>query len=257
MLYKFEKIINSVSEIVLVFNTEFNLLWINTAGETFFKIKNQELLNKSCADIMSKIFPGSDCSNIKNVLKEKKKIIKEIKTNEDYYFNIQLSPVIENGEITAVVMIIVDITGQKQNEISSRLSRLRLHFSLESLGAAIWEFDLKQYKISYLSPEWYRLLGYEPYELPPDNDTIYKIVHEYDLKKLEEMIKLYMENKISRIKVLVRHKTSNGDYKKMMVYGKKIENCPNFDNCELISENKLVGLILDPDDLVFDIDDYI
>lgn len=73
------------------------------------------------------------------------------------------------------------------HELKNELGRLRdseerLRLAIDAVNDGIFDFDLKN-DITYFSPRYYTMLGYEPYELPASRETWKNLLHPDDREK--------------------------------------------------------------------------
>jgi len=107
---------------------------------------------------------------------------------EFLYLDVHKAPFLnEDGEMIGTVGSARDVTGIKRTEDKLLEIEKRIKVILDAINDGIWEWDIKS-GVAELSPAWYKMLGFEPYELPPSYSTWRSLVHPDDLKYAEEKI---------------------------------------------------------------------
>jgi two-component system sensor histidine kinase/response regulator len=82
----------------------------------------------------------------------------------------QVSPIIEGGRASGFTGLIEDITTRKDAERELHESNQRLELALWASNIGLWSWDVKS-DHAHFAPEWKRMLGYEPHELPDERAT--------------------------------------------------------------------------------------
>jgi len=82
-----------------------------------------------------------------------------------------------------ILVMIQDITERKEAEQLLRESEEKYRILLETAVMGLVEFDVKEYKVSYINPKLLEILGYNKEDLLVEK-TFLKIVHPEDLKNL-------------------------------------------------------------------------
>lgn len=80
-----------------------------------------------------------------------------------------------------------DITERKQMEETLRRSEERLEFALTAANDGIWDWNLLTNQ-AYFSPQYYRMLGYEPFAFEASYQNWCALIHPDDLVRCEAVI---------------------------------------------------------------------
>ena len=114
-----------------------------------------------------------------------------------------------------------DFTELRSAQEALRESEERLRLSLEAINDGIWDWNLPTGE-AVLSPRWYAMLGYEPYEFPPSYDLWKSLLHPEDADLVEKEV----EEHISRgegFAVQARMRTKAGTYRWILSRGGIVE----------------------------------
>ncbi len=122
------------------------------------------------------------------------------------------------GNIVDVTCLGVDLTDRQRAEDALRLSEERLQLVLRSTGVGWWDMDLTTGEI-YLSPEWWRLLGYEYGELPPTAETWRSLTHPEDRDAAERAYHEALENGLATFEFESRRKHRDGHWVPILTRG--------------------------------------
>ena len=90
-------------------------------------------------------------------------------------------------------------------------SQERLSLALDSANEGLWDHN-PQTGDCYLSPQWFRMLGYKPYEMPARHETFLSLIHPEDRARLQRIM---TEEKLQPHVAFaneLRMKTKNGSY---------------------------------------------
>ena len=97
----------------------------------------------------------------------------------------------ENEDVLALEGFISDVSEQHRAEEALRANEERLGLALEATSDGLWDWNTLTGE-TYFSPRCYTMLGYEPYEFPPEYDAWRSNIHPDDregaLRQLQEHI---------------------------------------------------------------------
>lgn len=130
----------------------------------------------------------------------------------------------ENGLLQGAIVVNNDITDRILSEEKLRINEERLAFSLQATNDGLWDWNLETNE-AYFSPQYYRMLGYEPDEFPANFENWRKLLHEDDLPKCEQIINKSIIGGIG-FEIEFRCKTRDGDWKWILGRGKVVEYNP-------------------------------
>jgi PAS domain S-box-containing protein len=114
------------------------------------------------------------------------------------YWDIVLTPVVEEGQVTGILNVSLDATGrmktfQQLEQITATLQEReeRLNLVMQATNDGIWDWDVQTGNV-YYSPRWKNMLGYHEDEIDNRFITWRKLVHPDDLAqslvKIEDML---------------------------------------------------------------------
>ena len=206
--------------------------------------KAEELLGLSVDEQLSRHIGGSEWSNIIQTdgspfpleefpsviaLKENR-IVENIEMgivkgeNEKTWLNVTAAPVpVENY---GVAIAYNDITERLLAEEALRKSEERLRITLEETTIGTFDWDLKN-DLSYVSPTYYTMLGYEPKEGPISRDEWVSNIHPDDQASVGQKIDDILNGFSSQYQDEKRIKHADGSYRWIKVLGRTVERDEN------------------------------
>jgi len=122
---------------------------------------------------------------------------------------------------TAVDKLHKEIQEREKMEKALAYSEKRLKLALDSASDAVWDWQVDTGQVFY-SSRWYRMLGYEPYELPQAFETWKKLTHPDDVQSSLETIFRHLELAES-FEIELRMKTKEGGWRWILSRGKTVE----------------------------------
>ena len=108
-----------------------------------------------------------------------------------------------------------------QAERELRRSEERLHLALESSGDGLWDWNLITGEV-YFSPQWWQILGYQPYELPESYLTWEKLIHPEDKPWVMNILNSHLQDSSIPYSFDHRLQTKSGTWKWIANYGKVV-----------------------------------
>ena len=139
-----------------------------------------------------------------------------------YTEEMTITPIQETGgEITHFIAIKQDVSARKQVEEELERSRSRLELGLEATNQGLWDWDLVT-NAAYFSPQYYRMLGYDPGELEPSYRGWRSIVHPDDYARAVKEINDYLEGRRKVFDLEFRARRKSGEYARILSRGEVV-----------------------------------
>ena len=117
-----------------------------------------------------------------------------------------------DGKPEIVIGTVQDITDQVITEEGLKLSRDRLTFALEASDEGLWDWNL-QTNVTYYSPRWFTMMGYEPSELPYSYSTFVNLCHPDDIINVNVVLKNNIEKGEDVFELEYRMRQKNGQWR--------------------------------------------
>jgi two-component system sensor histidine kinase UhpB len=116
----------------------------------------------------------------------------------------------------------VDITDRKRREREVEEATERLRLALASGNQGLWELDVATGE-AMMSPEYCRLLGFEPDELNQGRAQFGEQVHPDDLDRVSRVFRDYLDGRLPNYTVEFRQRTKRGDWKWLLSVGRVVQ----------------------------------
>ncbi len=126
-----------------------------------------------------------------------------------------------DGRIVGTIGISRDISERNEAEVALRESERRLNFALDATLDGIWDWNIQTGQV-YFSPQWARLLGYEPGELPQRVDFFFTTLHPDDAGHLKQILEDHLTGRTAMKQEEVRLRMKSGDYRWFLDRGKVV-----------------------------------
>jgi urea ABC transporter urea binding protein len=125
----------------------------------------------------------------------------------------------KNGKPLYLSTTAIDITERKQSEEALRESEERFRQAMDATSDGLWDWNVVTDEM-YFSPAYYRMLGYEPGELPGLKDTWLNLVHPDDREEALRINQDCIENRIPNFAIEFRMRNKIGGWKWILGRGK-------------------------------------
>jgi PAS domain S-box-containing protein len=126
-----------------------------------------------------------------------------------------------SGRAVRMVGINWDITELHAAQEALRESEERLRLTLETTNDGIWDWNISTGG-AVLSPRWYTMLGYEPYEFPQSYNAFRSLIHADDAGRAEREIN-ECTARGQRFAVEIRMRTKSGGWRWILTRGGVVE----------------------------------
>lgn len=192
----------------------------NIIAEDLIGISVSEYLERAFYQHSDKL--TREIQRVKRVLAKQQEVLFTDKLNLDngktMFRENRLTPIInKDGICTHLLIISRDITKNKLAKAALKESETRLKLAIEAAHQGLWDWDIRANE-NYLSPDFYRILGYQYYEEPPipfkpDYDQWLSHVHPDDRQKVANFQQRYLDEEIPKYEVELRIRCKDGGYK--------------------------------------------
>lgn len=105
-----------------------------------------------------------------------------------------------------------DVTARRHAEEAQRVASERIKYALDATRDGIWDWDIQTGEV-FFSPQWARLLGYEPGEVPNQVGFFYTIVHPADVKRVKRVLDDHLAGRTPVKQNEVRLRMKLGEYR--------------------------------------------
>lgn len=222
---------NSIGDAVIVTDTNAQVTRMNPIARELTGFSLQEAVGKPISDIF-RIFSNKTGEKVENPVK---KVLREGKivglanhtklvNPQGYEYQIADSGApIKNaqGLITGVVLVFRDVTHDYKIKEELRNSEERFKLAVEGSRDGLWDWDLTTGK-AYHSPQFARMLGYKPRELPYTSKAWSDLLHPEDADKAMNDVKEYLKGTKPYYESTFRMRAKNGDYRWITGRGKAL-----------------------------------
>jgi PAS domain S-box-containing protein len=131
-------------------------------------------------------------------------------------------PVIEDGQVKGMNGVLTNISTIKENELTLRKWERELQLTLDSTADGIWKWDFRDDSM-FFSPNYYRMLGYEPGDFPSTYESWVALVHPDDRKHALQVVHEYLSEKPDVYENVFRLRTRDGGYRWIRARAKVVE----------------------------------
>jgi PAS domain S-box-containing protein len=139
------------------------------------------------------------------------------------YFRISLSPLLNQGEVEAAIMIATDITEDLEIKSQLRESQERFQLLVEQSFDGYWDWPDINKDNMWWSPQFYKLVHVAQGKIQPRIDSLYRIMHPEDIKAVSHALNEHLtQNRI--FDVQVRLLIGNNDYQWFQIRGRSLKS---------------------------------
>ena len=195
---------------------------VNAAAVAFYGYSKAQLTRMRVFDI-NKMSPEGLAAEMKRAAKGESNIFffrHHLASGEVRDVEVHASPIKWEGR-ALVLSIMLDVTRRKQVEEALKVSEERLRLALQAANQSWFEADFISGKVS-VSPEYARMLGYEPDEFHTDVQNWLAHVHPDDRDVICALIQTAIHDE-APLTAEYRRQSKSGDWKWIRSTGKVVQ----------------------------------
>jgi PAS domain S-box-containing protein len=213
---QYELIIENTPHLLFQLSPDGTIKFSNRKFSEYLKVELNDLINKSIFDFidhdeikplkkaLTALTPEQYCGSIELITST---------SGTPRLINLDFSALFnESGKLTITNFIGEDITDKKLLESELIKTKKRLDLAFLAANDSYWDADLISGEFFY-SQNFYRMLGYDQYEVTGKFSKFLKIVHPDDVEELKNTVKKSISGEAIRSTLKFRAKTSDGEYK--------------------------------------------
>ncbi|MEM7469544.1 MAG: EAL domain-containing protein, partial [Pseudomonadota bacterium] len=121
-----------------------------------------------------------------------------------------ITKVDEQGAPLEIFGFYNDINAEKLKELSLRENDMRWRQALSQATVGVWDWNIETGE-TYFSPEWSRMLGFDPTLTPPRIETWRKYAHPKDLARSDLALEAYLKGESDSYECECRVRTREGE----------------------------------------------
>jgi len=228
---KLRTTLDSIGDAVISTDIEGRIVRINPVAEGLAGWDREDAIGKP----IQKVFNIVNAKTRKKVENPVDKVLEEgkivglanhtvliAKDGSEYQIADSAAPIKDDKEdITGVVLVFRDVTEKYKIQEKLKQNEERLKLAMDAGEHGFWDWDLDTDEV-YFSPQYYKILGYEPGELPMTKETWINLMHPEDRKTVVPKIDKYVKN-AEPYEEEFRLKSKDGSYKWISGKGKSFE----------------------------------
>lgn len=239
----FRSLFDNVSDAIYIIDpTTSFIIDANNEGCNALGMSKDELLSQSVLSLNKDVIGLSQWSEIANAIRTSGHFTfvgrHKRKDGSDYPVEVRTN-YFQHDSVPYFVSIARDISLRTQHEYDFHNDDTIRAFALNEASDGLWDWSLHDNSL-FLSPQWYRMMGYGPYEImSPTLDTWKSAVHPEDVERVITQLQEHLTSKNSRYEAKYRLRNRNGDY--IWVHDRGLVVKRDSENKPL----RMIGLVLD------------
>jgi PAS domain S-box-containing protein len=146
-------------------------------------------------------------------------VIEAINSGVDFYLQKGGDPESQYAELMLKIRTAAD---WRHADTALKTSEEKYRLVLDATNDGIWDWNIPD-SVTFFSPRWYTMLGYEPGEIPATYATWQSLLHPDDREQAEQKITDHIAQRNEHYSVEFRMRTKQGGWKWILARGKVVE----------------------------------
>lgn len=116
------------------------------------------------------------------------------------------------GLPVGLLLVVRELSSDKESNQSLQRLNERMKHAVQAVRDGIWDWDIKSGEV-FFSPQWARLLGYAPEEVPQRVEFFFSILHPDDVQRVSMSLREYLEGRTAIKQDEIRLRSKSGEYR--------------------------------------------
>lgn len=224
----FRNLAENSPDIIMRFDAAHKHIYVNQRVEDVIGIPRDQFLNKTHEEM------GIFDEEMVQFWQESIDRVFASGTNETVEFDIQMGESTvsfewrlfpehdETSQMQSVLAIARDITEARKAREAIKKSEERLKLAVEATSLGYWDWTLTEDKVFY-SPIYFKMLGYEPGDLPQKLQTWKTLLHEEERESAVKYVEQFIDSGKSSFEIEFRLQCKDGSYKWISSGGRVVD----------------------------------
>ncbi|WP_414661464.1 PAS domain-containing protein [Horticoccus sp. 23ND18S-11] len=224
----FRNLVENIDQCYFVTNRQHQFTYCNPAVAAMIGVPERELIGTSLLRIITDEDRPRVMTECENLIRDgvaAATLEFRIKAREGRVLWVELAKNLvrnSSGEVTEFRHVMRDVSARKAAETLLRQSEGRLAHALDATRDGVWDWNMKTGHV-YFSPQWERLLGYAPGEVPQTVEFFYTVLHPDDVPRVKHVLAEHFAGRILIKQHEVRLRLKTGEYRWFYDRGKVVE----------------------------------
>ncbi len=127
-----------------------------------------------------------------------------------------------DGKLLSIEGFVQDVTDRRRAEALVVEGQERLMRALEATQDGFWDWDIST-GVVHFSPQWRRLLGFAPDEVPARVEFFYTLIHPDDVERIKKVLDDHLSGRTPVKQDEIRLRAKSGEYRWFLDRGKVVE----------------------------------
>ncbi len=215
-----EWFLNAVQDVIVTFDDEHRVIWMNRAAEDLYGIGAGQAKGKSFGELLPEWLQVPGRPYIQQSLDESGFWRGEISS-----YTPSGREIVQDASITATsdaagrrngaVAVCRDVTEKKKAVETFQAGETARALNAIGNSDGLWDWNLRTDEV-YFSPRWKEMLGYSENEICGDLEEWHRMVHEADLPNLKQKIGQHLRGQSEHLEAEYRIRSKSGEYRWML-----------------------------------------
>ena len=215
MLQRYEHMVNASRDMMVYVNRDFTYRAVSNSFAEYAGWQAEDLTGRHIASVIGEeLFNGKIRERLESCFKGEPMTRcgrMKIGDKPDLYVTSHYDPVISDGEVIGVVVVIRDDSETQQIEQALQESEERFNLAMRGVNDGLWDW-IPDTDTMYYSNTWGRMLGYRDEEYVGSWRDFHELVHEEDRQDVIDRMLSFADSRDDRFELEYRMLHKDGRY---------------------------------------------
>ena len=218
-----EGLLDGIPDIIGVLDAQRRVVRYNNAGYQFFGLTPAQAKGRYCYELIGRRHPCALCASAESLATRRPARVEKYVPEVNRWFDVRAYPLLnDQGNVLYLIEHLRDITESKNTEQALQESEERLRLALASSNQGLYDLNVVTGE-AIVSPEYARMLGYEPEEFHETNAAWRERLHPDDRDLVYGVYLDYITGRRPDYRVEFRQRTKTGEWKWILSVGKIVQ----------------------------------